>query len=117
MLLMQIDALTDQGAKIIEKSYSVSENPAITLLVAWQSFVILILIIAVIWLVRDKAKTTKEFVQILTEVNNGIDKLADSIKDGDGNIGLHLRDLEQRVVQSIKENLDHVKESIRTLNK
>lgn len=115
-MLLQVEQLADQGAKLIDKSWTVSDNPAITLLIAWQGLVIIILILAVIWLVRDKAKTTKEFVKVLTQVNNGIDKLADSVKDGDGNINTILRDIENRITSAIEKNANNVKESIKDLN-
>jgi len=115
MLLLQ--NLAQHGDKLIDKSFTVSENPALALLVGWQSFVIIILGIAVWWLIKDKAKTTREFVSALTHVNNAMDKVADIIKSGDGNITDQFKDIERRLLTAIKEAKDDVKESIQNLRK
>lgn len=110
---MQLDEALKQGTQIIDKSLEVSSNPAISLLVGWQSLMILFLGFAVFWLVKDKFKMTREFVGIMTDVNRSLDDIADIVKTNTDEI----KESRNKIIEQIKESIANIERGLERIQK
>lgn len=110
---MQLGKVLDKSTELVDRSLDVSSNPAISLLIGWQSAVIITLGFAVFWLVRDKFSMTKEFVSVMSQVNNSLDDIANIAR----NTTAEIKEAESTIIERIKESISYVEKIIEKISK
>ena len=108
---MQLEKVIDN--QIVDRSFEVSADPAINLLIGWQSVMILALGFIVFWLIRDKLNMTKEFVGVMTHVNKSLDDIIVIVKTTTDEV----KESENKILSQIKESIRYVEKAIERLAK